>query len=284
MFKYLFNYEQSNIFSFLPFDEVIYIIETLLDSNITIIQRNNILKSFSLYLSSYNEYLDYEEIHLPLFNTFTKLRNYIKKLSNVPTLHNLPKNLTHLEFDLDFDEEISPGDLPQTLIEIRFGESFNQPILPNVFPSSLKILSFGDYFNHFLSPNVLPEGLTELYLSKEFCCTILPNVLPSSLQILQLKGFNLPISPNVLPKNLKKLYFGDFNQPILPNVLPNSLQVLSFGTRFNQPIPNNVLPHSLINIRFPFKNIALNLLTNEDKERFIDKFDFYFENRNLNIF
>lgn len=153
--------------------------------------------------------------------------------SNKSTLTiTLPKNITHLSFDNNFNgpipsrattaESVVPQNfIPSTVIYINFGNKFNQP-LTHIIPKSARCLIFGIFYDQSIEPYTIPDSVQYLKFGCYFNQKIIQNVLP------------VRTKPNVgcklafcLPKNLKYLIFGrSFNQKIKSNVIQTRLNFL----------------------------------------------------------
>ena len=61
----------------------------------------------------------------------------VKRLESVTSTRYLPPLITHLTFDGDFNQRLSPGVLPWSIRHLTFGSEFNQPLATGVLPSNL---------------------------------------------------------------------------------------------------------------------------------------------------
>ncbi|EFA74976.1 hypothetical protein PPL_12010 [Heterostelium album PN500] len=127
----------------------------------------------------------------------------------------LPPNLEYLYLG-ELNQELPVGSLPPKLKEIVFGNSYNVFILPNVLPSSLKRIKFGSSFNQYLVAGVIPLGCETLCFGHQFDQTIEVNVIPPTVTTLKFGFFyNRRIQQGVL-KNVKSLTLGYlFNQTVV---------------------------------------------------------------------
>eukprot|EP01133_Synstelium_polycarpum_P017025 gene17025-20282_t len=67
----------------------------------------------------------------------------------------LPQGLTHITFDIEFNQKIGPGLLPNGLEYVRFGHYFNQP-LAYTMPLTITHLALGPRFNNTLKLQAMP--------------------------------------------------------------------------------------------------------------------------------
>eukprot|EP01112_Ceratiomyxa_fruticulosa_P022457 TRINITY_DN8216_c0_g1_i1.p1 TRINITY_DN8216_c0_g1~~TRINITY_DN8216_c0_g1_i1.p1 ORF type:complete len:571 (-),score=109.13 TRINITY_DN8216_c0_g1_i1:187-1899(-) len=225
------------------------------------------------------------KFHDSFNSSFVKLPDTVKQIvfgsrfNKKVDSTNLPRNLTHIHFDREFNQLVDDlpkslthicfqgGDfnrdisslppniieltihgcfnqpltkLPSSLIRIEFHGDFDQPLLH--LPHSVLHLTLSEAFHQKLTD--LPPHLISLYL-KEYCLRI-PS-LPSTLQRLTfdntLNKKPLPISK--LPSNLLHLIIkGRFNDS-LPD-LPQTLERLTLSDHFDRPL--NDLPPSLLRL------------------------------------
>lgn len=89
-------------------------------------------------------------------NMHEDIKQMIQKVHNLGTLHLLQQfpKVVSVDFDSEFNDDISGLTKYLNLIEIRFGSSFNCPI--DVFEeeelSGLKVIVFGSSFNQSIEP------------------------------------------------------------------------------------------------------------------------------------
>ncbi|KAN0040006.1 hypothetical protein ACTA71_011888 [Dictyostelium dimigraforme] len=184
----------------------------------------------------------------------------------------IPKYMTSLEFDYEFNQPIIAGTIPKNITSIKFGNQFNSEIQENSLPISVGSITFGHGFNQPINnANILPPNLTKLEFGYHFDQSIDPNHFPTSITSLKFgENFNRDLSeslfkklyclnvlevgsyfkriitPNSLPDSLKQLSLGDrYNHKITINTLPTSLEVLKLGRHFNHSIEPGVLPPNL---------------------------------------
>lgn len=91
-----------------------------------------------------------------------------------------------LEFDMTFDQELTPGILPETLKKLNLGRSFNSKINKGVLPPMLKELEIGSLYNQAFEQDVLPNSIESLKIGVAFNQPIEEKTMPSSLKILHL--------------------------------------------------------------------------------------------------
>jgi hypothetical protein len=142
-----------------------------------------------------DHFVDYSEFLK--FNN--KLKKFIKKLKNVTKTDKLPKLLTHLQFEIHFNQSVDK--LPSSLIYLKFGSCFNQKV--DKLSKSLIYLQFGWNFNQKVDQ--LPSSLIYLQFGAEF--NQLVDKLPKSLIYIQFGAyFNKKVDR--LPKSLIYIQFG----------------------------------------------------------------------------
>jgi hypothetical protein len=176
------------------------------------------LEFLSITVDDFNKSID----NLPISLKEIKLKGaeFNQPVDKLNTL----KNLTHLEFGIEFNQPIE-GRLPDSLEILELGMKFDKEV--KNLPKNLEILILGDTFNK--SIDLLPDDLTVLTLGHKF---------------------NKPI--NKLPLLLKTLKFGEnFNQSIDNFKHHKFLNVVKFGYNFKQPIDN--LPDSVESIVLSYK-------------------------------
>ncbi len=147
---------------------------------------------------------------------------------NSENIHQIPNNVTYLQFDDDFNEEIEVGVIPNNITFIHFGDDFNQPLKPGVIPNSVTHIIFDYAFNQPLKVNDIPNSVTNLSFGQTF---------------------NQLLGPNVIPNSIICLEFGiDFNQPFHENVLPESVKYLFLNRKYNQEVNNILLSRIYTNL------------------------------------
>eukprot|EP01133_Synstelium_polycarpum_P010921 gene10921-12728_t len=208
-------------------------VDHLIQSNVTVILRSNILsfpnKAISLHKEKEDIDYDLDLGHVPV--SITRLRLTRGRFSEMVCGY-LHSSITHLTFGDHYQVgRIGPNMLPKSLTHLTFGSSFNYPIMPGYFPKSLTHITFGDSFNMPIPDGCLPSGLTHLVFGWRF---------------------QYPVDPGCLPSGLKVLEFGKcFDQEIKIGALPSSLTHLTLGGFFNRPIRNGVLPAGLTHLILP---------------------------------
>ncbi len=53
------------------------------------------------------------------------------------TIHQIPDNVTHLEFGWDFNQQLCIGVIPQGVTHLNFGIDFNQPLCVGVISQGI---------------------------------------------------------------------------------------------------------------------------------------------------
>ena len=205
----------------------------------------------------YKPYKQYKPIKLSEVSSIRYLTNnitYIKLGFNFNfVLSNLPKTITHLYFDDNFNKSIDSLQLPllthltfgqtfnqfiyflpTSIIHLTFGQNFNQPI--NFLPSSITYIKFGSLFNQPI--NSLPSSITHLILGYVFNQSL--DFLPVSITHLSIgECFKQPI--NHLPLNIMEIQFDQFskfNHKLNCFPFPLSLSSITFGCYYKQEFLN----------------------------------------------
>jgi hypothetical protein len=162
---------------------------------------------------------------------------YIYSLNELNKLKTINHNITHLKFNIDFNDMVTCDNLPSDVTHLTFGEFFDQPV--DKLPDSITHLTFGEFFDQPVDK--LPDSITHLTLGNEFNNSI--DNLPDSITHLTLGNeFNKNIDN--LPDSITHLTLGnDFDKPI--NNLPNGIIYLKFGWCFKQHIDKYNLPSNL---------------------------------------
>ncbi|EAL64521.1 hypothetical protein DDB_G0285799 [Dictyostelium discoideum AX4] len=162
----------------------------------------------------------------------------------------IPKYMTSLEFDYEFNQPIIVGTIPKNITSIKFGNQFNSEIKENSLPKLVSSITFGHGYSQPINNiNILPPNLTKLEFGYHFDQPIDSNNFPSSITSLKFgENFNRDLNESFFKKlyHLKVLEVGlYFKKIISPNSLPNSLKQLSLGDRYNHKLTINTLPSSL---------------------------------------
>jgi len=150
--------------------------------------------------------------------------SYFHHFSNVimsDVNESLPKHVTHLTFDRDFNQSINSC-IPDSVTHLTFGAEFNQ-LINGCIPDSVSHLTFGAWFNKKIN-SCIPDSVTHLTFGFYF---------------------NKPIN-SCISDSVTHLTFGyRFNQQI-NDCIPGSVTHLIFGSNFDQNMDE--LPVSVINI------------------------------------
>ncbi len=156
---------------------------------------------------------------------------------NSENIHQIPNNVTYLQFDDEFNEIIEVGVIPNNITFIHFGDNFNQPLKSGVIPNSVTHIIFDYAFNQPLKVGDIPNSVTNLAFGQKF---------------------NQLLDPNVIPNSVIYLEFGlDFNQPFYENVLPESVKYLFLQSKYNQEINNIFLSRIYTNLTIIILNNLL---------------------------
>lgn len=218
---------------------------------------------------------------LKYFDSFTDIISYDGN-------YKLPKNITSLSFDKNFDKEIGPDTIPSTVTFLNLQCKYpvcsgyipksvtqlfltvNQTITSGIIPDSVKELYFyGD--NFFIDVGSIPESVTKLKFSRYFDKPILLGLIPKSVTDLNLSyNLNQKIMPGAIPPSVKKLYLesyyytikpGDipfgvdrlklvYNEKLIPGLIPNSVTRLKFGSDYNEKLIPGLIPNSVMHLKF----------------------------------
>ncbi|KAM9962562.1 hypothetical protein ACTFIR_005471 [Dictyostelium discoideum] len=173
--------------------------------SISLYQPNNISNSFNLC-----ENLELPPVTQLIFNVYNQ--------PDIPLVSSsIFSNLTILEFNSIFNQEIGVNILPMSLRKLKFGTYFNKELNENVLPKFLKVIIFGHSFNQSIKH--LPNSIEEIKFSAN-------------------SSFKHEIGPNELPQSLKKLTLPrDYNMCLIKSgtTLPNKLEKLKITNLITQP-------------------------------------------------
>jgi len=122
-----------------------------------------------------NKFIYHSKINLHKINKLSYFDNFehIEISSLEYGQCRLPNSIIHLEFDDNFNQEITKF-IPSTVTHLIFGDHFNQPI-KDIIPPSVTHLTFGYRFNQPIGNNI-PSTVTHLtfigiFEKGEYCAT-----------------------------------------------------------------------------------------------------------------
>ncbi len=97
------------------------------------------------------------------------------KIKSIQELENIPKYITHLEFDNDFNKPINK--YPKRITNIVFGKTFNQSV--DNLPNQLTNLTFGNNFSR--SVNFIPDSIQIIYVKNKKQKKLIPEKYQNKL-------------------------------------------------------------------------------------------------------
>lgn len=224
----------------LPCDIILYIHNYLNDCDfMSLLSTNSGLFNLK-YEIKFSGVYEYDKVKNSPFYDNIKFMKY--KATNL----DIPKKITHLTFENNFNEPIEnkiDDNISGNLISLDLGCNFNYPISEFISKcANIKDLRIGYWFNQPL--NKIPTGITHLTLGNSYRSS-LKNILPNSLTHITFgDNFNESLE-NIIPSNIKALKFGfSFNQSIT-GFIPNGTTHLFFDWMFDKQITGNI-PSSVI--------------------------------------
>jgi len=178
----------------------------------------------------------------------------------------IPSAVTHLTFDVDFNEQLD-GCISSSVTHLTFGWEFNQTI-KNAIPFSVTDLTFGNKFNKSIKH--IPPSVVSLSFGQLFDRSF--SDIPSSVTELSICTNNLADKIHI-PQSIKKLTFRCFRDNVrkcvpvtvthltlnfcldtIQNCLPFfkiscGITHLTIGNNFYQSL-NNLIPSTVTHLKF----------------------------------
>ena len=87
----------------------------------------------------------------------------INNINETLIIEDMQINFTHLNFGVEFNQELKEGIIPNSITHLKFGYKFNQKLSEGIIPNSVTHLEFGYSFNQELK-----EGYTKFCYSPYF--------------------------------------------------------------------------------------------------------------------